>query len=177
MDHICHQRIKDSFDKQGFMTLLGIQLETAERGKVVLSCCRGEHLTQQHGLLHAGVVSTLADVACGYTALTMMPPEYEVLSVEFKINFLRPVTAEKIIATGHVVKAGRSLVITEAEVCEAGTGKTVAKMLATMIPSPLQKFTHKTKSVDLFETISRKIDAPTSTQAVPHSLSKISKIS
>lgn len=76
-------------------------------------------------------------MTCGYTALTMMPEGYEVLTAEFKVNLLRPVLAEEIIATGQVVKAGRTLIITEAEVRDADDGKLIAKMLGTMVPTPL----------------------------------------
>ena len=76
-------------------------------------------------------------MTCGYTALTMMPERYEVLTAEFKVNLLRPVLAEEIIATGQVVKAGRTLIITEAEVRDADDGKLIAKMLGTMVPTPL----------------------------------------
>lgn len=82
-------------------------------------------------------MATIADVTCGYTALTMMPEGYEVLTAEFKVNLLRPVLAEEIIATGQVVKAGRTLIITEAEVRDADDGKLIAKMLGTMVPTPL----------------------------------------
>lgn len=132
-----YERIYNSFSKQNFLTLIGAALERVEKGSVQISCQRKEMLTQQQGLLHGGVVTTIADVTCGYTALTMIPEDQEVLSVEFKINLLRAVRGEKIVATGHVVKAGRSLVITEAEVVDADSGSLVAKMLATMIPSPI----------------------------------------
>ena len=130
-----YRRIKASFDRQQFLSLIGAELERAERGSVVISCKRREDLTQQQGLLHGGVVTTIADVTCGYTALTVIPDGQEVLTVEFKINLLRPVVAEQIVATGSVVKAGKTLIITEAEVRDAATDKLIAKMLATMIPS------------------------------------------
>lgn len=133
------ERIRTSFARQRFLTLLGARLERAEAGTVVISCQRREDLTQQQGLLHGGVVTTIADVTCGYTALSVMPAGCEVLTVEFKINLLRPVTADQIVATGKVVKAGKTLVVTEAEVTDAATGKVIAKMLATMIPSPIEE--------------------------------------
>lgn len=106
-------------------------------GKVVISCRRRPELGQQQGLLHGGVVATIADVTCGYTALTTMPEGYEVLTSEFKLNLLRPVLAEEIVATGQVIKAGRTLVITEAEVRDGNTGTLLAKMLGTMVPTQL----------------------------------------
>ena len=130
-----YQRIKESFDKQNFLTLIGANLEQAEYGKVVTSCSRRDDLTQQQGLLHGGVVTSLADITCGYTALSVMPENVEVLTVEFKINLFRPVTGNKIIAEGSVIKSGKKLVITEASVKDADSGKEVARMLATMIPT------------------------------------------
>lgn len=130
-----YERIRSSFDRQNFLVLLGAELESVEPGRVVISCRRRECLTQQQGFLHGGVVTSIADVTCGYTALTVIPEGQEVLTVEFKINLLRPVTGRKILAAGSVVKAGKSLVITEAEVTDADSGKIAAKMLATMIPA------------------------------------------
>lgn len=131
------ERISNSFYSQNFLTLIGAKLEAVEPGRVVVSCERRDDLTQQQGFLHGGVVTSIADVACGYTALTVIPEGQEVLSVEFKINLLRAVTGRKIVAEGSVVKAGRQLVVTEAEVRDADSGKVVAKMLATMIPAPI----------------------------------------
>lgn len=136
MDRL-YQRVKQSFDSQNFLILLGASLDKVEKGSVVISCRRRDDLTQQQGLLHGGVVTAIADVTCGYTALTMMPEGYEVLTVEGKINLLRPVTSEQIVSTGSVVKAGRTLIITEAEVRDGDNGKLLAKMLATMIPTKL----------------------------------------
>ena len=133
-----YRRVRESFDKQGFLKLLGVELEHVEKGSVSLSCRKREDFLQQQGLIHAGVVTTIGDVACGYTALSMMPEGYEVLSVEFKVNMLRPPLAEKMVATGHIVKAGRKLIITEAEVVDDATGKMIAKMTATMIPNPVE---------------------------------------
>ena len=132
-----YRRVEESFHKQNFLTLIGAELRSVEKGKVAISCKRRAELGQQQGLLHGGVVATIADVTCGYTALTMMPEGYEVLTAEFKVNLLRPVLAEEIIATGQVVKAGRTLIITEAEVRDAADGKLIAKMLGTMVPTPL----------------------------------------
>jgi uncharacterized protein (TIGR00369 family) len=98
-------RIAHSFEKQAFLSLIGAELELVEPGKVVISCKRKDCLTQQQGLLHGGVVTSLADVSCGYAALSVMPEESEVLTVEFKINLIRPAAAKKIIATGQVIKS------------------------------------------------------------------------
>lgn len=130
---LLYDRIAQSFRSQAFLTLLGAQLRSVAPGKVVISCRRRPELGQQQGLLHGGVVATIADVTCGYTALTTMPEGYEVLTAEFN----RPVLAEEIVATGQVIKAGRTLVITEAEVRDGNTGTLLAKMLGTMVPTQL----------------------------------------
>lgn len=127
-----YNRISHSFNKQNFLTLIGAELEHVEAGKVVISCKHKDVLTQQHGLLHGGVIASLADVACGYAALTSMPEDCEVLSVEFKINIVRPASSSKLIASGQVIKTGRTLVVAEASVTDEN-GDIIAKMLATMI--------------------------------------------
>lgn len=132
-----YARVEESFQKQAFLSLLGARLRQVEPGRVVISCrCRPE-LGQQQGFLHGGVVATIGDVTCGYTALTTMPPGYEVLTAEFKVNLLRPAVAQEIVAEGRIVKAGRSLVITEAEVRGEENGKLIAKIMGTMVPTPI----------------------------------------
>ncbi|MDR1686682.1 MAG: PaaI family thioesterase [Desulfovibrio sp.] len=133
-----HDRIKTSFDKQAFLALIGAELERVEKGKVVVSCKHRNALTQQQGFLHGGVVSSLADVSCGYAALTTMPDNAEVLTVEFKINLIRPANADKLVASGEVVKSGRTLIIAESTVTDENGEKVIAKMLATMIVSPMK---------------------------------------
>src|SRR5580765_6977181 len=87
------ERIRESFDRQGFMRTLGAILESVEPGTVTITCGFDKGLTQQHGLFHGGVVASLVDVACGYAALSVMPADREVLTVEFKIHFLKPANA------------------------------------------------------------------------------------
>jgi uncharacterized protein (TIGR00369 family) len=100
------ERIYQSFSRQGFMKALGAEIESVESGKVTLTCAFAEGLTQQHGLLHGGVLASLADVACGYAALSMMPPEREVLTVEFKINFLKPANTKRLVVVGRYCSPG-----------------------------------------------------------------------
>ncbi|WP_038299066.1 PaaI family thioesterase [Metaclostridioides mangenotii] len=128
-----YSRIKDSFKRQNFLSFIGAELEHVETGKVVITCERKDFLTQQQGLIHGGVVTSLADVSCGYSALTTMPEDSEVLSVEFKINLIRPALSDKIVATGEVIKSGKTLVITESTVTDERGENVIAKMLATMI--------------------------------------------
>ncbi len=126
------QRIQENFDKQAFMKTLGAEIVSIEEGKVVIACTKNNSLTQQHGFFHAGVLSSIVDSACGYAALTMMPEDADVLSVEFKVNLLRPAMADKIIATGEVLKNGRTLVVAEGIVTDESGDKIFAKMVGTM---------------------------------------------
>ncbi|MDH6250749.1 uncharacterized protein (TIGR00369 family) [Chryseobacterium sp. H1D6B] len=128
-----YKRIKESFDKQGLMKTLNAHLEEVEKGKVKITCEFSEGLTQQHGFFHAGVTTSIADSACGYAALTMMPENTKVLSVEFKINLLKPADTKKLIAVGKVMQSGKKLTICEGYVYDSSEEKLIAKMTATMI--------------------------------------------
>ena len=130
------ERIRESFDRQGFMRTLGATLETVESGTVTITCLFNEGLTQQHGLLHGGVMASLVDVACGYAALSVMPADREVLTVEFKINFMRPANTDRLIAVGQVLKAGRTVTVCEGSVFDATRTHLLARMTATMIAVP-----------------------------------------
>ncbi len=132
MDDKNKDRIVRSFGKQGFLRFLGAQLLSVEEGLVEITCPFSEDKTQQNGYFHAGVTTTIADVACGYAALTTMPLDAAVLTVEFKVNFLRPASGSAIRAIGKVLKAGKKLTVCSAFVYD-DTGKEVASMQATMI--------------------------------------------
>jgi uncharacterized protein (TIGR00369 family) len=127
--------LRDSFARQTIMATLGATLETVEPGRVVIALPYAVHICQQHGFLHAGVVTTIVDNACGYAAFTMMPPNSAVLTVEFKVNLMAPAKGERFIAEGRVVKAGRTLTVTQGEVTavEGDKRTTVAIMTATMM--------------------------------------------
>lgn len=128
-------RIRASFARQQVMALLGASLGLVEPGRVEIMLPFRADLTQQHGYLHAGIITTIADSACGYAALSLMPAGCEVLSVEFKINLLRPAAGEQFVARGVVLKPGRTLTITRADVfaIRQGTSTLIAAMQATMI--------------------------------------------
>ncbi len=128
-------RIAESFARQGLMTHLGAKLLRAEAGVVAFDLPMSERVTQQQGAFHGGAVSALADIACGYAALTQAPEGMEVTSVEFKINFISAARGDRIEAQGKVLKAGRTLAIAQAEVFDHREGKPVlcAAMQATMI--------------------------------------------
>lgn len=128
-----YEKIKQSFDKQGLMKTFNAKLIAVEKGQVKITCNFSEGLTQQHGFFHTGVATSIVDSACGYAALTMMPDDMEVLSVEFKINFMKPAKTDKLVAIGKVLQAGRTLTICEGYVYDSSEEKLISKMMATMI--------------------------------------------
>jgi len=129
------EQVHPSAEKQEFLKLIGAELTRVALGEVEFSLAYREDLTQQHGFVHGGVITTLADVACGYAALTVMPDASEVLSVEFKVNLLRPAAGTRFIARARVLKPGKTLTVAQADVfaVTADGEKQVATMLATMI--------------------------------------------
>ena len=128
-------RCKESFDRQGLMTLLGAELVEAHDGRAVIEVPYREDLTQQHGYFHGGVVTAIADVASGYAAFTTMPADSSVLTVEFKINLMNPAAGERLRAEAQVHKAGRTLVVVGATVTVFRGDKAVTcgEMLGTFI--------------------------------------------
>jgi len=130
------EEVKQSFAKQTIMGLIGAELSRVEPGLVEITLPYRPDLAQQHGYLHAGIVTAIADSACGYAAYTLMPPETEVLSVEFKVNLLRPAKGETFLAVAEVVKAGKRLTVVRADVFgmdQEGQRELIATMLGTMI--------------------------------------------
>ena len=130
------EEIQGSFARQAIMHLIGAELSLVEPGVVEIKLPYRADLTQQNGYLHAGIVTTIADSACGYAAYSLMPASSEVLSVEFKVNLLRPARGEMFVARAEVVKSGRTLTVVRADVSSiAGSGdkELVATMLGTMI--------------------------------------------
>jgi uncharacterized protein (TIGR00369 family) len=117
------------------MATLGATLDVVRAGEVHIGFSHREELTQQHGYLHAGVLASVADSACGYAALSLMEPGAGVLSVEFKINMLAPAIGERFLAVGRVVRSGRTITVCSADVSVEREGATVqvALMQATMM--------------------------------------------
>ena len=118
------------------MQLLGAGLTHVSPGEVDIELAFRADLVQQHGYLHAGVTAAIADSACGYAALSLMPPEAAVLSVEFKVNMLAPAKGIKFLARGRVLRSGRTITVCRGQVLafdERGDAKPVAEMLSTMI--------------------------------------------
>ena len=112
-DSLYRQRVEDSCSLQGVMQTLGARLEKLEPGAVDIGLAWDRSLTQQHGFLHAGVVSTALDSACGYAAFSLMPEDAAVLTIEFKINLLAPAKGERFRMEGRVLKPGRTITVCE----------------------------------------------------------------
>jgi uncharacterized protein (TIGR00369 family) len=128
-------RVRGSFARQGAMKLIGAELMELAPGYCAIALVPRPEVAQQHGYVHAGVVSAIVDAAGGYAGFTLFPAESSVLTVEFKVNLLAPAAGERLIAEGFVVKPGRTLVITRGEVHaeRGGTRTLVALMQQTLI--------------------------------------------
>jgi uncharacterized protein (TIGR00369 family) len=131
----CEDRVRTSFAKQGLMSTLGATLTSVAPGLVQIAIRPDPAISQQHGFVHAGAVSAIADTAAGYAALSLMPPNRGVLTTEFKINFVAPAVGDRILARGRVVKAGRSLTLAQTEVFaeSGGQEKLIALLTATLM--------------------------------------------
>ena len=118
------------------MNLIGGELTRVEPGVIEITLPYRTDLTQQHGYVHAGIITTIADSACGYAAYTLMPPGSDVLAVEFKVNLLRPAKGETFVARAEVIKSGRTLTVVRADVhafSEDDSRELVAIMQGTMM--------------------------------------------
>lgn len=135
IDPAWEDRVRRSFARQRALATLGATLARVAPGEVEIHLPFRPELSQQHGFLHAGVTTAVVDTACGYAALTLMPAGAAVLSVEFKVNLLAPGQGSLFVATGRVVKPGRSVTVCTGEVEARGEGRprTVALMQATMM--------------------------------------------
>lgn len=135
LDSDFESRIRASFAAQKLMRTLRAELTKIEPGEITIEMPFGENFTQQNDFIHAGIITSIADSACGYAAFTLMPAAAEVLSVEFKVNLLSPAIGERFIARAQVIKPGRTLTVCRADVFarNAGEEKMIATMLATMI--------------------------------------------
>ena len=125
-------RVRASFDRQGMMTTLGVEVTAVEPGRVEMLLRHDDRFTQQHGFLHAGAVASVLDTACGYAAYSVMPPEAAVLTATYTINLLAPAAGERFTITGEVVRGGRTLVVCRGEAFADGDKRPFAVMQATM---------------------------------------------
>lgn len=128
-------RVAASFARQAVMATFGAELGPVEPGRVEITLPFSPGLTQQHGFLHAGVVATVLDSACGYAAYSLMPEGAGVLSIEFKINLLAPAKGERFRFAAAVLKAGRTITVAEgkAYATSEGVEKLVASMSCTLM--------------------------------------------
>ncbi|HEY0837885.1 MAG TPA: PaaI family thioesterase [Azospirillum sp.] len=129
-------RVRDSFGRQTMMATIGAEIVELEPGACTLSMTHRRDLCQQHGYLHAGVTTTLADSAAGYAAFSLFPAGSSVLTVEFKINLMAPAAGERFLARARVERSGRTLTVVRSEVFavgQDGVERPIALMLATMM--------------------------------------------
>ena len=128
-------RVRESFARQSIMELLGARISRVEPGEVEIELPFRPDLCQQHGFFHAGVTSTVADSAGGYAGFSLFPADASVLTVEFKVNLLAPADGDLLRATGRVIKPGRTLTVTEAEVIVVKNGgeRPCAHMVQTLM--------------------------------------------
>ncbi|TQV88167.1 PaaI family thioesterase [Aliikangiella coralliicola] len=129
------QQVIESFSRQQVMKTINVKLLSVTPGKVELEFPYQTELTQQHGFIHAGIVSTVVDSACGYAAFSLMPENAAVLTIEFKVNLLAPARGEHFVAVGQVKKQGRNITVTEGELfaCTDNERKSVASMVGTIM--------------------------------------------
>ncbi|TXT36874.1 MAG: hypothetical protein FD135_3986 [Comamonadaceae bacterium] len=131
------QRVQASFERQGLMRELGARVHHVAKGECIIELPYSGKVTQQQGAFHGGAVGALADIAAGYAALTVAPVGMEVVSVEYKINFLAACQGGVLRASGRVVKPGRRVIVTSAEVthiAEDGQETACALLQQTVMP-------------------------------------------
>lgn len=126
------QRLRESFARQQAMHTLGAALDAVEPGCVVITMHHRPELTQQHGFVHAGIVSTALDSACGYAAFTLMPADAAVLTIEFKVNLLAPARGPWFRFEGQVTKAGRTISVVDGRAWQRAPGSDEQTLIATM---------------------------------------------
>jgi uncharacterized protein (TIGR00369 family) len=129
------RRVRASFARQRVMETIGASMSRVEPGAVEITLPYRDDLTQQHGFIHAGIVATILDSACGYAAFSRMPPEMAVLTVEYKINLLRPAKGNRLIARARVVRSGKTLTVCAGDAFAEtdGAETVIATMLATVM--------------------------------------------
>lgn len=128
-------KVRESFARQQFMTTIRAELVRVAAGEVDIQLPYDSRLTQQHGFLHAGVVTAAVDSACGYAALTLLDADADVLTVELKVNLLEPATAQRLLARGRVLRPGRTLTVCRGDAVAVNdeTETIVATLLTTMM--------------------------------------------
>ncbi|MEM8837866.1 MAG: PaaI family thioesterase [Pseudomonadota bacterium] len=129
------KRCRQAFANQSTMASLGVKIVEIEAGLVTFDMPQHPEFSQQHGFLHGGIIATVLDSACGFSAMSLLPSDGEILTIEFKTNFLRPAKGEIFRFRGHVVKAGRTVTFAEAEAFALAGEREIeiARMSATMM--------------------------------------------
>ena len=130
------ERVRASFERQNAMRTLGAELTLVRPGTIEIEMPFSESLTQQHGFLHAGVISTALDSACGYAAFSLMPEDAGVLTIEFKVNLLAPGRGDRFVFRGSVTKPGRTIVVADGQAyafASDGEARLIATMTGTMM--------------------------------------------
>lgn len=130
------ERVRASFARQQAMSTIGATLTVVTPGTVEIEMPYSEALTQQHGFLHAGIISTALDSACGYAAYSLMPENAAVLTIEFKVNLLAPGRGERFLFRGSVTKPGRTIIVADGQAyafMADGEAKLIATMTGTMM--------------------------------------------
>jgi len=129
------ERVHQSFDKQGAMAMLGAELTRVEPALVEIELPFDQKLTQQHGFLHAGVISAALDSACGYAAYTVIDPDASILTIEFKVNLMSPGRGERFLFRGEITKPGSTIIVADGRAYAIGDGpaKLIASMTGTMM--------------------------------------------
>lgn len=128
-------RVRSSFARQTLMQTIGARMTWVAAGEVEIELAYRDDLAQQHGYLHAGVITAIVDSACGYAAMTLTRAGEDILTIEYKANFVAPAAGEKMIARSRVLRAGRKVTVCAGDVfaLRDGEEKLVATMLATMM--------------------------------------------
>lgn len=127
-----------SFSRQGLLRTIGAELTSLAAGRCVIALPFAESVGQQHGFFHGGVIGAIADTAGGYAALTLLPQGSEVLTLEYKVNFIRPAAGTRLVAEGIVLRAGRSVCVTRADVFveQDGQRRLCAAIQQSMMRAP-----------------------------------------
>jgi len=128
-------RVRESFARQRVMQSLGIVIERLAPGEIELAMPYAEAYTQQHGFMHAGIITTALDSACGYAAFSLMPADADVLTIEFKTNLLAPAKGSRFTFHARVVKPGRTITVCDAQAYAHGDDgeKLVVTMTGTLM--------------------------------------------
>lgn len=130
------ERVRASFARQSAMATIGAELTVVRPGTVEIEMPFSQALTQQHGFLHAGVISAALDSACGYAAFSLLPENASVLTIEFKVNLLAPGRGERFLFRGSVTKPGRTIIVADGQAyafSNEGEARLVATMTGTMM--------------------------------------------